>query len=338
MKAYFCTRYGPPEVLELREVDEPQYGDNDVLIRIVTTTVTAGDWRIRSRNVPRGFGIIVRLLFGFNAPRQPVLGSELCGQVVAVGDNVDEFEVGDAVIGYNDMKSGAHAEFIAMAKDAPLVPKPASVNYETAAAVGFGGCTALHFLREANLQVGERLLVNGASGAVGSAAVQLGKYMGAHVTGVCSTSNVELVRSIGADDVIDYKSEEVARTGRQFDVIVDTAGTLPFDKAKNILSETGRLSVVNGSLVDLIRSPLSKLTSGHTMISGVATGSREDMQLLVGLMEEGRYTPVIDSQYPFAEMVEAHRRVDSGRKRGNVIVNVNTPLANPMSSSYEQAT
>lgn len=328
MKAYFCTRYGPPEVLELREVDKPTVGDDDVLIQIVTTTVTAGDWRIRSRNVPRGFGIIVRLLFGFNAPRQPILGSELSGKVVAVGSSVTEFAVGDEVIGYSD-KSGTHAEFATMAQSASLVHKPEGIDYDAAAAVGFGGCTALHFLRAANLQAGERLLVNGASGAVGSAAVQLGKHFEAHVTGVCSTPNVELVKSIGADEVIDYRKENVVETGHQFDVIVDTAGTLPFDTAKKVLSEDGRLSVVNGSLADLVRSPLSRLTGGQKMISGVATGSKADMKLLVDLLVAGEFNPVIDSRYSFADMVEAHRRVDSGRKRGNVIVNVINPDGTP---------
>lgn len=228
MKAIVYERYGPPEVLQLKEVEKPAPKNNEVIINTHAATVTSGDWRVRSLNVPFGFGLIMRLVFGISRPKQPILGSELAGVVETVGKDVSKFKVGDPVFAFSDAAMGCHAEYKCMAEDGAVVPKPSSLTFEEAAALSFGGTTALDFLRRAKLQSGERVLVNGASGAVGTAAVQLAKYFGAIVTGVCSTANVELVRSLGATHVIDYTQQDFTRNGETYDVIVDTVGTAPF--------------------------------------------------------------------------------------------------------------
>lgn len=328
MKAYAATRYGGPEVLELVEIDTPVPADDEVLIRIHATTVTAGDWRVRSMEIPRGFRFLSRLIFGLRKPRQPVLGSELAGTVEAVGSEVSRFAVGDAVFAYSNAKLGSHAEYACLSEGAAIAHKPARLTFEEAAALSFGGTTALHFLRRGGITWGERVLVNGASGAVGTAAVQLAKHFGAEVTGVCSTANVELVRSLGADAVIDYTREDVTSGGENYDLIVDAAGTLPFARADRILAEKGRLLQVVGTLPEMLRAPWVALTSSKRIVPGTATGKAEDLHFLADLVESGRFHPVIDRMYPFQQMVDAHRYVDTGRKRGNVVVSLlPTPLA-----------
>jgi len=322
MKAFAARRYGPPEVLELREVDTPAPKDNEVLIRIHATTVTSGDWRVRSLDVPTGFGIIVRLVFGFTRPRQPILGTELAGVVEAVGKDVTRFKVGDAVFAFSDAKMGAHAEFITMPAEGVIAPRPDGFGFDEAAALSFGGVTALQFFQRAGLKEGEKLLVNGASGAVGTAAIQIARHMGAEVTGVCSGGNVELVRSLGAGHVIDYTQESVADCGETFDVVMDTIGTLPFAKAKKLLPPGGRLLQIVGSLPQAIQAPWQSLTSGRKVIGGAAMGRREDLEVLAKLTESGEYRPVIDRRFVFEEMIEAHRYVDQGHKKGNVVVMV----------------
>ena len=231
MKAIVYERYGPPEVLQLKEVDKPTPQDNEVLIKTYATTVTSGDWRVRSLNVPAGFGLIMRLVFGVSRPKQPILGSELAGVIESVGKDVRKFKVGDPVFAFSDAAMGCYAEYKCMAEDGAVVPKPSSLTFEEAAALSFGGTTALDFLRRGNLQSGERVLINGASGSVGTAAVQLAKHFGAIVTGVCSNANVELVRSLGASYVIDYTQEDFTQNGETYDVIVDTVGTAPFSRS-----------------------------------------------------------------------------------------------------------
>ncbi|QDU38355.1 Zinc-type alcohol dehydrogenase-like protein [Maioricimonas rarisocia] len=323
MKAFAARSYGPPEVLQLREVDTPVPKDNEVLIRIHATTVSSGDWRVRSLNVPTGFGIIVRLVFGFTRPRQPILGTELSGVVEAIGKDVTRFNAGDEVFAFSDATMGAHAEFITMPAEGVIAPKPDGLGFDEAAALSFGGVTALQFLQRAKLEQGEKVLVNGASGAVGTAAVQIARHFGAEVTGVCSTGNVELVRSLGADRVIDYTQESVVDCGETFDVVMDTVGTLPFAKAKKLLPPGGRLLQIVGSLPQAIKAPWLSLTSGRKVIGGAAMGRREDLEFLAKLAGSGEYRPVIDRRYPFAEMIEAHRYVDQGHKKGNVVVIVN---------------
>lgn len=320
MKAVVCERYGSPDVLQLKEVDKPAPRDNEVLIRIHATTVTSGDWRIRSLNVPTGFGLIIRLVFGISRPRQPVLGSELAGVVEMVGKGVSRFKVGDSVFAFSDASMGCHAEYKCMAEDGALALKPANLGYDEAAALSFGGMTALDFLKRAKLQRGERVLVNGASGAVGTAAVQLASHFGADVTGVCSTANVELVKSLGASHVIDYTREDFARNGEAYDIILDAAGTAPFSRSKAALRKGGRLLMVLAGLPDMLLSPWVSMLSGRKVVAGPAATRAEDLRFIAKLAETGAFKPVIDRRYPLEQIAAAHRHVDTGRKKGNVVI------------------
>ena len=320
MKAVVYERYGPPEVLQFMEVETPTPKDNEVLIKTHATTVTSGDWRVRSLNVPAGFGLIMRLVFGVSRPKQPILGTELAGVVESVGKDVRKFKVGDQVFAFSDAAMGCHAEYKCMPEDGAVALKPPNLTYDEAAALSFGGTTALDFFRKGKLQSGERVLVNGASGGVGTAAVQLARHFGADVTGVCSTANVELVRSLGASHVIDYTKEDFAQNGETYDVIVDTAGTAPFSRSKDSLKEGGRLLMVLGRLPDMLLIPWVSMTSSKKVIAGPAAGRAEDLRFLAGLAEAGEFKPVIDRRYPFEQSAEAHRYVDTGRKKGNVII------------------
>ena len=320
MKAVVYERYGPPDVLELKEVDKPKPKDNEVLIKIHATTVTSGDWRARSLEMPAGFGPIGRLVFGVSKPRQPILGTELAGEVESVGNDVRKFKVGDAVFAFPGAAMGCYAEYRCMAEGITLERKPPNLTYDEAAALSFGGTTALDFFRRGTLRRGERVLVNGASGGVGTAAVQLAKHFGAEVTGVCSRANVELVRSLGASRVIDYTSEDFTRNGETYDVIVDTVGTAPFSRSKNSLKEGGRLLGVLGGLADLLQSAWISMTSGTKVIAGPATVRAGDLGFLAELARKGEFKPVIDRRYPLERIAEAHGYVDTGRKKGNVII------------------
>jgi len=320
MRAIVYARFGPPEVLELTELPKPAPRDREVLIKVRATTVTAGDWRCRSRIVPEGFGLLAGLVLGFGRPRQPILGSELSGEVVSVGKAVTRFKAGDQVFAFTDTAMGCYVEYKCLPEDGRLALKPANLSLEEAAALSFGGTTALAFLRKAGIEQGEKVLVNGASGGVGTAAVQLARHFGAVVTGVCSTGNLELVKSIGAHRVIDYTREDFTRSGETYDVIVDTAGTARFSRSQASLSPGGRLLQVLGSGADMLRAPWVSLTSGKKVVAGSPGSSSEDLRLLADLAEKGRFKPVIDRRYPFEQMVEAHRYVDMGHKRGNVVV------------------
>jgi NADPH:quinone reductase-like Zn-dependent oxidoreductase len=320
MRAWVHERYGPPEVLELREVPKPAPGPGEILVRTCATTVSSGDHRARSLDLPAGFGPVGRLMFGVRRPRQPILGTELSGWVEAVGEGVTRFRPGDAVFAFGDTGMRCHAEYRCFRQDGLVAGKPPNLTFEQAAALAFGGTTALHALRTARLQRGEQVLVNGASGAVGTACVQLARNLGADVTGVCSAANVELVRSLGASHVVDYGREDFTSGGRRYDVIVDTVGTAPFARSKAALAARGRLVLVLASLADLLRSPWWSLTSGHRVTAPIALGRREDLERLAELAAAGAFTPVIDRCYPFEQLIEAHRRVDTGHKRGSVVV------------------
>jgi NADPH:quinone reductase-like Zn-dependent oxidoreductase len=320
MKAAVYERYGSPDVLEVREVAKPTPKHDEILIRVHATTVTTGDWRARSLELPAGFGWLGRLVFGVFRPRQPVLGTELSGEVVAIGPGVTRFAVGDQVFAFPGAKMGCHAEYRSLSQAAAIAPKPANLSHEEAAALSFGGTTALGFLRRAKLQPGERVLVVGASGGVGTAAVQLAKHFGAEVTGVCSTANVELVRSLGADHVIDYTKQDFTRLGQTWDVILDTTGTAPYSRSKGSLRDGGRLLLVLGGLSDLLLAPLVSLTTRNRVVAAPVSGNADDLRFLARLAEAGELRPVIDRRYPFEQIVQAHRHVDTGHKRGSVVM------------------
>lgn len=320
MKAIVCEGYGPPDVLRIRERPTPEPMDQELLIRVRATTVSSADWRVRSLALPRGFGLLGRPMLGLRAPRQPILGTELAGDVVAVGKAVTAFGLGDRVFAFPGGAMGAYAEYVCLPADGPVARMPANLDYAQAAALSFGGSTMLDFFRRGGLRSDDRVLVNGASGAVGTAAVQLARHVGAHVTGVCSTANLDLVRSIGADRVIDYTTHDVTRSGDVYDVIVDAAGTAPFARSAAILATGGRLLLVNATLPELLLAPWRTLKGSRTVIAGPAQERIDYLHQLAELAICGAFRPVIDRIYPFGRIVEAHRYVDQGHKRGNVVI------------------
>ncbi|MGD9924225.1 MAG: NAD(P)-dependent alcohol dehydrogenase [Pseudorhodoplanes sp.] len=322
MKAALCREYGPPENVRIEQIAKPEPKPDEVLIRIRATTVSSGDWRVRTLTVPRGMGIMVRAVFGFTRPRNPILGTELAGEIEAVGKDVTNFRIGETVIGYPSFPNGCHAEYRTMRESDRIVAKPARLSYEEAAALCFGGATALDFLRDrAKLQTGEHLLVIGASGTLGSAAVQLAKHFGAHVTGICSAANVELVRSIGADRVIDYTCEDYRNGGETYDVIFDAVGVASFRTHETFLKPNGRLLLLAAGLHEMLEAIGAK-RDGKRVFSGPAKERLEHLTVLAGLAESGAYRPVIDQVFPFERIADAHARVETGRKRGSVVVTV----------------
>jgi NADPH:quinone reductase-like Zn-dependent oxidoreductase len=322
MHAFIYRRYGGPDVLELAHVPKPVAKDHEVLIRIRATTVTSGDWRVRTLIVPKGFGAIARLVFGITRPRQPILGTELAGTVEAVGSNVTQFHVGDDVVAFPGGAMGCHAEYRAMPERGAIVRKPDNLTFEEAASLAFGGTTALHFLRKAAIKAGDKLLVVGASGAVGTAIVQLGKHFGAEVTGVTSTANVELVKSLGADEVIDYTRDDFTKRSETYDVVADTVGATSFAGCKHTLKTQGRFLSIAGGLPDMLATLWSPFDGGRKVIAGPAPERVEDVQLLAELATRGVLRPVIDRRYRFEELPSAHAYVETGRKRGSVTVSV----------------
>ena len=318
MKAWICTAYGGPEVLALQDRPVPLPKDGEVLVKNRATTVASGDMRVRSLLLPRGFGILGRLALGFARPRKPILGTEFSGTVAAVGRGVSAYKPGDDVFGFPGAAMGCHAEFRAIKVSKPIALKPANLSFEEAASLPFGAMTALDYLRKAGLKPGERLLVIGASGAVGSAMVQLGKHMGAVVTGVTSSGNAELVQSLGADAVMDYTKQDFTKAGQSFDVIADTVAASTFAKCLPILNEQGRYLAIAGGLPDLLALPKGTKKS----IGGPASEKPEDFAEVARLAATGVLKPVIDRIFSFNEMREAHARVDTGRKRGSVVVGV----------------
>ena len=322
MRAIVYERYGGPEVLILREIEKPAPRAHDILIRVRATTVTAGDCRARSLRVPRGFGLVARFIFGFTRPRQPILGSELAGDIEAVGAAVTRWKVSDAVFAFPGAGLGGYADYKCMAEDGLVARKPPSLDYEESAALSFGGTTALHFLRQARIQSGQRVLVNGAAGGVGTAAVQLARHFGAEVTAVCGPNNLDLVRSLGASRAIDYTREDFAHSGETWDVIFDTAGTAPYSRCRAALTPTGRLVLVQATAGQMLGMPWIMATTRHRVLGGVPRVAADDLRFLAALVDAGAYKPPIDRRYPIAQIVEAHRHVDEGHKRGNVTISV----------------
>jgi NADPH:quinone reductase-like Zn-dependent oxidoreductase len=320
MKVAAYARYGPPDVVQLIEVEKPTPKHGEVLIRVRATTVNSGDWRVRSLEVPAGFKLLARSFLGFSKPRQSILGTELAGTIEAVGAGVTKFKVGDDVFAFSGVSMGCHAEYKCMLDDGRVVPKPENLSYDEAAALSFGGTTALSYFRRAKLKRGETVLVNGASGAVGVALVQLARHFGADVTAVCSGANAELVRSLGAARVIDYTQDDFTKNGERYDVIVDTAGTAPFSRCRGSLKAGGRLLLILAGLADVLQAPWISLWGDAKVIAGPAAEDASDLRLLAELAGAEKFKPIIDRRYPFDQIVEAHRYVDTGRKRGSVVI------------------
>jgi len=305
LKAVVCTRYGPPEVLRVEELATPAPRKNEVRIRILATAVTSSDCYVRGLNLGLAYRIMARLALGWNAPRQPVLGMVLSGEVDSVGPDAKSFEVGERVFGLNRHRFGTYAQYVCWPEDGLLAPRPTNLTDEEAAAIPYGGLLALHFLRKAGVRAGQRVLIYGASGAVGTSAVQLARHLGAQVTGVCSSANLDLVASLGATTVIDYTSEDFTDGAERYDLIFDAVG-----KRKSAAS---------------LRQCRQVLAPGGACVSvdnGTPKLRREDLVLLRELATKGEIRPVIDRTYALNDIVEAHRYVDSGHKRGNVVVAV----------------
>jgi NADPH:quinone reductase-like Zn-dependent oxidoreductase len=319
VKALTHKTFGSPDVLEFEEIPKPAPRAHELLIKVHATTVTSGDWRARTRKVPRGFGLMAKLVFGFSKPRQPILGSELSGEIEAVGVAVRKFKVGDQVFAFSGASMGCDVEYKCVPEDGAVAIKPTNLTYEEAAALSFGGTTALGFLKRARIKSGDKVLINGASGGVGTAAVQLAKHFGAEVTGVCSTANLAMVKSIGADKTFDYTQDDFTQNGETYDLIVDTAGTAPFSRSKGSLKEGGRLLMVLGTLPDMLQAPWVSMTSSKKVIAQ-PRWQVEDLRFLAGLAQTGEFRPVIDRRFPFARIADAHRYVDAGHKKGNVVV------------------
>jgi NADPH:quinone reductase-like Zn-dependent oxidoreductase len=322
MKAIVYEKYGSPDVLELRELVRPAPRDHEILVKVHATTATVADVRSRSFTVPRSVWLPARISLGLRKPKKAILGVELAGEVESVGKDVKRFKKGDQVFAATLIDFGAYAEYKCLPEDAAMSIMPSNTTYEEAAALPIGARTALHYLRKANLQRGQKVLVYGASGSVGTYAVQLAKHFGAEVTGVCSTTNVELVKSLGADQVIDYTQEDFSSSGQIYDVILVAVDKSSFSACMRSLKKQGIYLNVTTPLPDL---PMlwTKLTSSTKLMLGENPPEKaEDLIFLKELVEAGKLKPVIDRCYALEQIVEAHRYVDKGHKKGNVVITV----------------
>jgi NADPH:quinone reductase-like Zn-dependent oxidoreductase len=322
MKAAVYTRYGPPEVVEIKDVEKPVPKENEVLVRIHATTVCAADWRLRKADP-----FFTRIMTGLWRPTKiQILGADFAGKVESVGKAVTRFKEGDQVFGSTGFKFGAHAEYVCLPEDGLLTIKPVNMTFEEAAAVLFGGFSALHFLRKAKIRAGQKVLIYGASGSVGVFAVQLAKHFGADVTAVCSTANLELVKSLGADEVVDYTREDFSRAGQVYDIVFDTVGKSGFSRSLKSLKRGGFYVLVGGSgrlssiLEVILRGMWVSLRGDAKVISGVAHATAEDQAFLKGLIEAGQLRTVIEKRYSLDEIAEAHRHAEAGHKKGHVVI------------------
>jgi NADPH:quinone reductase-like Zn-dependent oxidoreductase len=330
MKAVVYTEYGAPEVLHLKEVEKPTPQDNEIQVRVYATPINFGDIIARKLGkispnefyMPSLFWLFARMEFGFKKPRKNTLGSEFAGEVEAVGTAVTRFKAGDPVFGYRGMHMGANAEYLCMAENGMVAIKPANMSYEEAATVPYGALTALSLLRKVNIQPGQKVLINGASGAIGSAAVQLAKHYGAEVTGVCGTPRVEFVKALGADQVIDYTKEDFTQNGETYDLIFDILGKSSLSRCKRSLKPNGRYLLASFKMKQLFQMLWTSRIGSKKVICALSSDHPEDLIFIKQLVEAGNIKSVIDRCYPLEQAAEAHRYVENGHKTGNVIITV----------------
>lgn len=331
MKAIVYTEYGPPDVLKLKEVEKPVPRDNEILVRVHATPVSFGDTLVRDLkevspakfHMPFLFWLFAKMYFGFRKPRIAVLGSEFAGEIEAVGKDVKRFKAGDPVFGYLGPRMGAYAEYLCMPENGVVAKKPANMTYEEAAAVPYGAIMALNMLRKIDLRPGHRVLVNGASGGIGPAMVQLAKsHFGACVTGVCGTPRLDYVRSLGADAVIDYSKEDFTASGETYDLIVDILGKSSFSRIKRSLTPNGRWLLVSFKTKKILQMLWTSMSGGKKVICALSSEKAEDLVFIKGLIEAGKFKAVIDESYPLAQAAEAHRYAASGHKTGSVVISL----------------
>jgi NADPH:quinone reductase-like Zn-dependent oxidoreductase len=325
MKAMVWTKFGPPDVLQLKEVAKPAPKDQEVLIRIYATTVTAADYELRSLKLPIWLRLPLRIYLGLIRPRNMILGQELAGEIEAVGKDVKRFRKGDQVFAWTGFRLGSYAEYTCLPEAGVLAIKPANMTYEEAAALPVGGLESVHFLRKGHIQSGEKVLINGAGGSIGTFAVQLARYFGAEVTAVDSTGKLDMLRSIGADHVIDYTQADFTKNGETYDVIFDVVGKSSFTRSVRSLKHNGRYLLANPKLSQMVRGRRILRRSSKTVIpyaAKAASETTEDFNFLKELIEAGKIRSVIDRRYPLEQIAEAHRYVDTGHKKGNVVITV----------------
>lgn len=317
MKAAVYTQYGTPEVLQIKEAAKPIHKNNEILVRIKATAVNSGDVRLRKADP-----FAVRLFFGLWKPKKNILGSVFSGEVESAGKQVKLFKAGDQVFGHTDMNFGAYAEYICLPEDGSLALKPVVLSHNEAAVIPFGGVTALHFIKKAEIKPNQKVIVIGASGAVGSAAVQLAKSYGAIVTGVCSTANMDLVKSIGADTVIDYTKEDFTQNGEIYDVIFDAVNTISVARSLTSLTKNGTMILSAAGMPEMLQGFWIALTSSRKVMTGVIKHNASDIVFLKQLVEAGKFKPVIDRTYTLEQIAEAHAYAEKGHKKGNVAIEV----------------
>ncbi len=317
MKAVVYKQYGSPEVLQLMDVEKPMPKNNEILLSIKATAVNSGDIRLRKADP-----FAVRFLSGLIKPKINILESVFSGEVESIGKDVTFFKVGDYVFGHTDMRFGAYSEFKCFPENASLALKPANITHIEAATIPFGGTTALHFIKKADIKSGQKVLIVGASGAVGSTAVQLAKSYGAHVTGVCSTANLALVKSLGADEAIDYTKEDFTKNGETYDVIFDAVNTISISRSLKSLNKRGILILSAAGMSEMFQGLWISMTNSRKVWTGVISHKAEDIVFLKELIEAGKLKPIIDRTYPLVQIVDAHAYVEKGHKKGNVAIEI----------------
>lgn len=324
MRAAVYRSFGGPEVVRVEELPNPVPGAGEVLVRVQASTVSVGDYRMRTRDLPKGLEFFGPLTIGIFSPRKKILGMDFAGIVEAVGEGVTRFKPGDEVVGLTGMKFGGHAEYVTLKDTEAMVLKPEGWSFENAVALVFGGHTVAECIRQCPIKPGDEVLVNGASGAVGTSAVQVAKHFGAVVTAVTSAGNAELVHSLGADHVIDYKTEDFTQNGKQYDVIFECVGNAPFERVEHSLKPGGALLLVIVDLKGMLGAGKNSRKSGKRVIPINFKPRPEDVAFEIDLATKGAVRPVIDKTFALDQVVEAHRHVDTGRKRGSVVLRLAT--------------
>lgn len=322
MRAAIYEKFGGPEVVRVAEIATPRPGPNELLVRVVASTVSVADHRMRARDLPPGLALLALPVVGLLRPRRRVLGMDFSGTVVAAGADVTRYEIGDEIVGMTGAAFGGHAEYLVIAETAAIGIKPRTLSHEYAVALMFGGHTISECVRRCPINIGDEVLVNGASGAVGTSAVQIAKHFGARVTAITSAGNFGLVRSLGADRVVDYATEDFASSERRYDIIFDCVGNAPFDRVERVLKSGGALLQVVADLKAMLTAKANSRRSGKRVIPISFTPDSDHISSVLDLHDDGAVVPVVDRSYWFVDVEEAHRYVDTGRKRGNVVLRI----------------